>query len=462
MQRYNWLRFWPRIFLWSHVIGVVGFYLVNWWRTTPGKDDVVKVLPPAQSRYSHTEAEPSEIPPTTSPFSSAPAPQKAAVAAAPGRESLLASEERPPVSIIVPARNEERNIHRCVSSLLAQDYENFEVIVVDDGSTDNTGKILDDLAATHPNGQRLWVLRVRDLPAGWAGKPHALHRGVQEANGSWLLFTDADTWHEPDTLSSALTQALAERADLFTLGSAQQLPGFWNKVLMPVAFMGVSMLYPPRLVNDPHSPVAVANGQFLLIRRAVYEMVGGYARRDLRYTLLDDRDLARVVKDNGFKLRFVDGRGLVHVQMYHSFSEIWSGWRKNAFLGNRGGLPFFLLQLIGLPMISVVPFLLPLLAWLTRLPPRSDNHEGCRVGSITAREANVATALEVLSLLAYRSWLNRQLDVPWYYAFTHPLAALIFDGILGQSVWRIITRRGVDWRGREYHNENGARKHSGR
>src|SRR5579884_1580270 len=198
MERYNWLRFWPRIFLWSHVIGVVGFYLVNWWRTTPGKDDVVKVLPPAQSRYSHTEAEPSEIPPTTSPFSSAPAPQKAAVAAAPGRESLLASEERPPVSIIVPARNEERNIHRCVSSLLAQDYENFEVIVVDDGSTDNTGKILDDLAATHPNGQRLWVLRVRDLPAGWAGKPHALHRGVQEANGSWLLFTDADTWHEPD------------------------------------------------------------------------------------------------------------------------------------------------------------------------------------------------------------------------------------------------------------------------
>jgi chlorobactene glucosyltransferase len=438
MRYKDWWQFWPRIFLWSHVIGVVGFYLVNWWRTAPGKD--LAVSSDGSLQY--------ELPAGTSPLSSIPRQQKEAIDTAP---------ERPPVSIIVPARNEERNIRRCVSSLLEQDYENFEVVVVDDGSTDNTGKILDEMAASHPNGHHLWVLRVRDLPPGWAGKPHALHRGVQEAkeaSGTWLLFTDADTWHAPNALSSALTQALAERADLFTLGSTQQLPDFWNRVLMPVAFMGISMLYPPRLVNDPRSPVAVANGQFLLIRRAVYEMVGGYARRDLRYTLLDDRDLARVVKDNGFKLRFVDGRGLVHVQMYHSFAEIWSGWRKNAYLGNRGGLPFFLLQLIGLPMISLVPFLLPLLAWFTR----KDNPRGCRVGRISAREANVATGLEVLSLLAYRSWLNKQLDVPWYYAFTQPLAALIFDGILGQSVWRIITRRGVDWRGREYHNENGEKK----
>jgi chlorobactene glucosyltransferase len=214
---------------------------------------------------------------------------------------------------------------------------------------------------------------------------------------------------------------------------------------MPVAFMGISMLYPPRLVNDPHSPVAVANGQYILIRREVYEKLGGYARQDLRYTLLDDRDLARVVKEYGFKLRFVDGRGLLHVQMYHSLAEIWRGWRKNAYLGNRGGIPFYLLQLIGLPMISLVPFLLPLAAWATRklLP----------VGGISAEEASIAMGLEVSSLLAYRSWLNRQIDVPWYYAFTQPLASLIFDGILGQSIWRVLTRRGVDWRGRQYHNE---------
>jgi chlorobactene glucosyltransferase len=317
--------------------------------------------------------------------------------------------------------------------------------VVDDGSTDKTGAILDELTATHPQGKRLWTLRLRDLPPGWAGKPHAIHMGTREANGTWLLFTDADTWHAPNALRSALTQALEERADLFTLGSTQELPDFWNKTLMPVAFMGVSMLYPPRLVNDPQSHVAVANGQYILLRREVYEKLGGYARQDLRSTLLDDRDLARVVKAYGFKLRFVDGRGLLHVQMYRDFDEIWRGWRKNAYLGNRGGIPFFLLQLIGLPMISLVPFLLPLFAWVSRklLP----------VGGIGAEEASVAMGLEVSSLLAYRSWLNKQIDVPWYYALTQPLAALIFDGILGQSIWRILTHKGVDWRGRQYHNE---------
>lgn len=415
MKKCAWSQSWPRLFLWSHVIGVVGFYLVNWWRTTPGKNDVVKIL----SSKKTTD--------TTDTNRDSP------------------REDSPLVSIIVPARNEERNIRRCVTSLLEQDYEHFEVIVVDDGSTDRTGAILDELVATHPRGERLWTLRLRHLPSGWAGKPHAIHRGTQEANGIWLLFTDADTWHAPNALRSALTQALEEQADLFTLGATQELPGFWNKVLMPVAFMGVSMLYPPRLVNDPRSPVAVANGQYILIRRKVYDLIGGYARRDLRYTLLDDRDLARVVKENGFKLRFVDGRGLLHVQMYHSFAEIWHGWRKNAYLGNRGGLPFFLVQLVGLLIISVTPFLLPLLARFTRNQSSASR--------ISSEEANLAMGLEVSTLLAYRSWLNKQMQVPWYYALTQPLAALIFDGILGQSVWRILTRQGVDWRGRAYHNE---------
>jgi chlorobactene glucosyltransferase len=404
MSKRYWWQSLTRLALWTHVAGVIGFYFILWRRTAPEPSDKMRALPPKDSNIT-----------TIGPI----------------------------VSIIVPARNEERNIERCVSSLLDQDYEQFEVIAVDDGSTDATAHILDELAQTHPNGHRLWVLRLRDLPDGWAGKPHALHRGVQEAQGDWLLFTDADTWHEPNALRSTITQAIQENADLFTIGSEQELPGFWDKALMPMAYLGISMLYPPKLVNNPDSPVAVANGQYMLIRRSVYTMVGGYARPDLRETLLDDRDLARVVKENGFKLRFLDGEGLVHVHMYNSLSEIWHGWRKNAYLGNRGGLPFFALQLIGLPMISIVPFLLPLLASLTR----SKRHAG-----ISAREANIATALELTPLLAYRTWLNSHMHVPWYYIFTHPLAGAIFTGILGQSAWRVLTGRSIDWRGRQYHN----------
>jgi chlorobactene glucosyltransferase len=406
MRKYSLKKAWPRLLLWSHVIGVVGFYLAVWLRTSPNREDHVKKLP-------------------TTPT-----------------EATL-PERAPSVSIILPARNEEHNIRRCVESLLAQDYANYEVIVVDDGSTDATVRILDELVSSHPLGHRLYVLRLRDeLPRGWAGKPHAIHLGVQEAQGEWLLFTDADTWHAPVALRSALTQACQENADLFTLGSTQELPTFWDKVMMPMAYLGISMLYPPRLVNDPRSSVAVANGQYILIRRQVYEALGGYARPELRSTLLDDRDLARVVKEHGFKLRFVDGGDLVAVHMYHGLKDAWRGWRKNAYLGNRGGIGFIALQLIGLPMISIAPFFIPLFAYL---PPVR------RAGGIDAGEAQAATALEISSLLAYRTWLNRQLHVPWLYALSHPLAGLIFEGILAQSSWRVLSRSGVDWRGRQYH-----------
>ncbi len=148
------------------------------------------------------------------------------------------------------------------------------------------------------------------------------------------------------------------------------------------------------------------------------------------------------MKDHGYKLRFVDGSDLVSVHMYKSLGEIWRGWRKNAYLGNRGGIGFFILQLIGLPMISIVPFLLPLLARLTRI----------RHGeSIGQREVQAATALELTSLLAYRMWLNQRLRVPWPYALLHPLAGVMLEGILAQSSWRVLTGTGVDWRGRQYY-----------
>lgn len=412
MRKRNWITTsWPRLLLWSHVIGVVGFYLVLWQRTSPGRVGRVE-------------------------------------ASALKRKHALPSGKSPSVSIIVPARDEERNIRRCVESLLEQDYDSYEVIVVDDGSTDDTATILDEIAQTHPHGNRLWVLRLRDLPEGWAGKPHALHAGVQEAHGDWLLFTDADTWHAPGALRFAVTKAIEEGIDLLTLGTTQELPGFWNKVMMPMAFLGISMQYPVKKVNDPLSPVAIANGQYILIRREVYDILGGYARPDLRNTLLDDRDLAHVVKENGFRLKFVDGRELVHVRMYSSLHETWRGWRKNVFLGSRGGPGFVVVQLLGLPLVSILPFLLLLLGWLGR-----SGNKKRQSGAVSRNEVRIAALLELGPLLGYRLWMDRQLGVPWYYALTHPLAGVMFEGILAQSAWRILSRKGVDWRGRQYYGK---------
>src|SRR5215469_3798596 len=239
----------------------------------------------------------------------------------------------PTVSIVVPARNEERNIRRCVESLLAQDYPRFDVIVVDDASTDATPRLLDDLRQSHPHGDRLRVVRVDALPPGWAGKPHALHTGASIAEGDWLLFTDADTQHSSVALRTAMRAALTRHVDLLSLGTTQNLPDFWGRVLMPMAYMGISMLYPPAKVNDPRSDVAIANGQFILVRRKTYRCIGGYDTPAMRATILDDRDLARAVKRGGGRMVMGDGRALVRTTMYHGLAEHWNGWGKNAYAG---------------------------------------------------------------------------------------------------------------------------------
>src|SRR2546430_9446218 len=343
MKKHNWLKNLPRFLLWSHVTGVVGFYLVLWLRSTPAKKYRIKK---SASRPENPEQ----------------------------------SANYPLVSIIVPARNEERNIRRCVESLLEQSYPNYEVIVVDDGSTDGTPNILETILRTHPPSNRLWVQRLRDeLPEGWAGKPHAIHAGVQESHGAWLLFTDADTWHAPNALQCALTSALNTGSDLYSLGTGQELPGFWEKVMMPMAYLGISMMYPIKKVNDPLSSIAIANGQFILIRRDVYDALGGYARPELRNTLLDDRDLAHTVKQQGFRLKLEDGRELVHVQMYSGLREAWGGWRKYAFFVYRGGDGLVVFKHVVLHMVAIVPFLLPLVAWISRQKP-------VRGGVITSSE----------------------------------------------------------------------------
>jgi glycosyltransferase involved in cell wall biosynthesis len=229
------------------------------------------------------------------------------------------------VSAIVPARNEEHNIARSVSSIAAQP-EILEVIVVNDESEDRTEQVLKELESCCP---RLNVIRVDELPEGWLGKPHALALGARKATGEWLLFTDADTVHNPGSLGILLGKAEDEHAALLSISPGQKLQSWWEKSVLPLIFTRLAVLYPFEKVSDPKSPIAAANGQYILVRRAMYESVGGHAAA--RGAILEDVSLAQRVKAAGGRLLFLAGSDWAETHMYRSFAEMWMGWTKNLF-----------------------------------------------------------------------------------------------------------------------------------
>ena len=341
----------------------------------------------------------------------------------------------PLISVIVPARNESRNIQRCVTALLAQTYANFEVIVLDDRSTDDTGPILARLAAADP---RLRVLAGEPLPPGWAGKPHALAQGVAAARGEWLCFVDADTFAQPVALAATYATAQAYQADLFSILTRQKLGTFWEKVVMPVVLTGLAFGFPPERVNDPKRREAVANGQYILIRRGVYTAVGGHAA--LRASLVEDKALAEAVKRAGYRLVLADGQELAETRMYTSLAELWEGWTKNMFLGLQDR-PWLLLlgAVVSLAGALALPgWLLAGLVWLAR--------SGGLPAAVVVAEALAMWAL----VMAARATVARGLGISPWYALSLPLGAGIFAAMMLTSTLRVLTGRGVVWKGRTY------------
>jgi len=352
-----------------------------------------------------------------------------------GQLESVPAEEFPLISIIVPARNEARNIRHNIQLLLEQTYPNYELIVVDDRSTDGTSEILHELGEVHP---RLRVVGGAELPEGWAGKPHALVQGVQAARGEWLCFIDADTFAHPRLLSSAYHQALKSGADLFSIFTEQELGSFWERVVLPLVFLGLSFGFPPERVNDPAKPDAIANGQFILIKRQVYEKVGGHTA--VKGHIDEDKAIATLVKGAGFCLVLADGRRVASTRMYTSLPEMWEGWTKNIYLGllDRLWLLFFG-ALLGL----FVAILLPL--WLAG---------GIYWLTVGGNLPALVVTSEAIILWAYLVWKRvgacRRFHIPLWYAFTFPLGAFIFTAMMMASAYNVISGRGVHWKGRRY------------
>lgn len=344
----------------------------------------------------------------------------------------------PQVSLIVPARNEQKNIRRCVEALLAQDYPNLQLLVLDDRSSDSTPVILTELFA---RDSRLVILAGRELTPGWAGKPHALHQAAASATGEWLLFLDADTFLHPNAVSAALAAAQKSRADLYTVMTEQILGSFWEKTVMPLVFTALSVGFSPRKVNDPGSRDAIANGQFILIRRAVYEAVGGHEA--VKDQIVEDKALSEKVKWSGHRLVVADGRGVAQTRMYTDLASMWEGWTKNIYLGLSDHPGLMLLGVFGATLALMAALVLPVwpvlgLFWYI--------NGGAWAALLVTLEALLVWAY----ILFERIKVNRGMGVSAWYALTTPLGAGVFAAMMLASAWKVLSGAGVTWKGRTY------------
>ncbi|MBF6614068.1 MAG: glycosyltransferase [Chloroflexi bacterium] len=365
-------------------------------------------------------------------------PVNALQSAAPG------GGEWPFVSVIVPARNEERNLPRLLPSLLSQRYPEYEVIVVDDQSEDATARIVAEWSASD---KRLRAIEGAELPRreGWLGKPHAMHQGANAARGAFLLFTDADTVHAKLSLSSSVAYALAHNVDLLTITPCAELLSPSERLLMPLAFEGIVTLYPPYKVNDPASSVAIANGQYMLVRREVYDAVGGAGR--VKDKIAEDLEFGKAVKSDGYRLYLANGAHLMTVRMYTNFREVWEGWSKNVVLSFKENPRTGFFAVVGLLSVTVMPFLLvkwSLRAWQEALKSGNKSHR-LAAGWITGLAAwNIALPL------IFRRRADRSLGLPVGWTFTQPVGAVVFSLIILNSLLRLARGKGVVWKGRSY------------
>lgn len=332
------------------------------------------------------------------------------------------------VSAIVPARNEEAVIAACITSLAAQP-EITEILVVNDQSKDRTAEIVRQLMQTHP---QLRLLETKELPPGWVGKNNAVWLGAREARGEWLLFTDADAVHERSSAAEALATAARENAMMVSFSPEQVMEKWYEKSLIPYVYCRLAHRFSYSDVNDPGKSTAAANGQFLLIRKEVYEAVGGHA--SIADEVLEDVALAKRVKEAGYRLWFGSGKGFVSVRMYRSFRSMWQGWRKNLY-PLMGGTP----EAAGREFVrSFVPVYAALIAGITAWG---------FMQSVPTAIGVFAASLVVILIIDDGELKKNQFRtrLVWYSI----LGRLLYAGVLLAS-YRSYRRGRLAWKGREY------------
>jgi chlorobactene glucosyltransferase len=343
--------------------------------------------------------------------------------------------ERPLVSLVIPARNEGRNIRRCVESALTSTYDPLEIIVVDDHSTDDTGLVAAELAARDP---RVRVVTPATLPPGWFGKQWACDAGSRAARGAVLAFLDADTWQAPDLVPRAINAMRARGADMLTVASTQEMGTFWEKLVQPQVFNMIWARYGGTEVMNESRRAAdkIANGQCMFFRRDAYDAMGGHAA--VRDKVAEDLALAQRWFSAGRRVTMVLGLAQLRTRMYTSLRELVEGWGKNMYAGGVDAVPFGALGRAVYPLVLLLPPLSgivpPLLLALGLAGV---------VGHGLLVWAAIATGANLLWWLGVYAWLG----MSPLYALLHPLGA---GALLYIALRAIVRGRRVRWKGRDY------------
>jgi len=333
----------------------------------------------------------------------------------------------PRVSVIVPAKDEESSIAGVLRDLLVLDYPNYEVVAVDDRSTDETGKRMDEVASTESAGSRLKVLHIQELPSRWLGKTHAMWTAGQQATGDWLLFTDADVFFRADTLRRAITYAESERADHLVVFPTLDMKTPGERMMIAFFQTLFAFGHRPWKVSDPKAKDHMGVGAFNLIRREAYEKIGTYEA--LRMEVLDDMKLGKVVKNAALAQRVVFGDGLLSIHWAKGAFGVIHNFTKNFFAVMSFQWWRTVATSVALLFLNLVPF----------------------VGVWFASGWSCAGyVLALLSMFAIYAGMSLRTKIAPYYFFLHPVSTVLFNYALLRSMFVTLRDGGVTWRGTKY------------
>ncbi len=335
----------------------------------------------------------------------------------------------PRISVLVPARNEQDNIRRCIESLLGQDYPQFQVIVLDDNSQDSTGSILAEMAG---NDSRLKIIQGKPLPPDWLGKHWACHQLYQQSDGDFLVYTDADTFHKPDTLRCAAAALIDEQADMLSIMPRHILGSWSEKLVMPVFALGVFAIIPllgrlkPRKVT-----LMSSSGKLLAFRRQAYEASGGFEA--IRHSVLDDLELPQRIISAGMRYRLFDGTNNVSCRMYRSLKEVHEGLSKNLFAAYGYNVPLFILTWLWLMFALWEPLIVLAIYKIPEYPP------------------TLSLGLSVIAIIGtLLLWLvyYQRFKFPLYMIFLYPISGLMLAALSASSMILTLSGRAT-WKDRK-------------